>query len=120
MTATHCSSGLRTPALALAFLAVTLAVTWLGVSGDAALAQPSTSEAQQTPQSTAQAAKITEAEASKIALQAVPGKRTKKGVVIEKQRGKYVYVVEIIATEDGVETDVFVDPESGAVVGTEK
>jgi hypothetical protein len=28
--------------------------------------------------------------------------------------------VEIIATKDGVETDVFVDIESGKVVGTDK
>lgn len=107
--------------------AVVSTVAWLGVLGDTALAQTSpaagmrgAAEAQQTAQGTAQASKITVDEAVQIALKTVPGKRTKKGVVIEKQRGKLVYVVEIIATEDGVETDVFIDPESGAVVGTEK
>ncbi len=56
--------------------------------------------------------------ASKIALKAVPGKVT--DVVMEKKLGKQVYVVEILAQADGVETDVFVDIATGEVVGTEK
>lgn len=121
MTATHYSSGRRTPALALSFLAVTLACTWLGVAGNAALAQTSpaagmqrATEAQQTPQGTAQAAKITEAEAIQIALKAVPG----KAMAINRDRkfGKNLYLVEVIAQADGAETDVFVDPETGVVV----
>lgn len=136
MTATHCSSGRKTPAITLSFLAATLAFTWLGWSGNAALAQTSTAagmrvaaeaqetaEAQQTAQAPKITPKITEDEAVQIALKAVAGQRTKKSVTIERQRGKTVYVVEIIATEDigtGVETDVFIDPMTGEVVGTEK
>lgn len=125
MKSTSSSSGRRTPAIALAFLAVTLTFVWFGVSGNAALAQPSTAagmrgaaEAQQTPKGTAQAAKITKDDASKIALKAVPGKVT--DVAMEKKLGKQVYVVEILAQADGVETDVFVDIATGEVVGTEQ
>ena len=39
-------------------------------------------------------------------------------VVIEKKQGKNVYVVEIM-TRSGGEKDVFVDPETGQVLGTE-
>ena len=39
---------------------------------------------------------------------------------IERYGKHNVYAVEIIATKDGVETDVFVDIESGKVVGTDK
>lgn len=63
-------------------------------------------------------AKVSGAEATRIALNTVPGEA--KSVSIERKRGKNVYVVEIIAKEDGVETDVFVDIESGEVVGTDK
>jgi uncharacterized membrane protein YkoI len=94
--------------------------------GDTALAQPSTSagglvvaEAQQMPQGPAKAAsQITKDAAAQIALKAVPGKVV--GVVIEKKFGKQVYVVEVIAQADSVETDVFVDPQTGEVVGTEQ
>jgi uncharacterized membrane protein YkoI len=61
-------------------------------------------------------AKITEAQATKIALEQIPGKVT--DVKIERKRGKNVYVVEI-QTPDGGEKDVFVDIESGKVVGTD-
>jgi uncharacterized membrane protein YkoI len=60
-------------------------------------------------------AKITEAQATKIALEQIPGKVT--DVKIERKRGKNVYVVEI-QTKDG-EKDVFVDIESGKIVGTD-
>jgi len=61
-------------------------------------------------------AKITEAQATKIALEQIPGKVT--DVKIERKRGKNVYVVEIQTAKDG-EKDVFVDIESGKIVGTD-
>lgn len=61
-------------------------------------------------------AKVTGAQATKIALERVPGKVT--DVKIERKRGKNVYVVEI-QTPDRGERDVFVDIESGAIVGTD-
>jgi uncharacterized membrane protein YkoI len=69
-------------------------------------------------QPTPPVAKVTGQQATEIALKEVPGVVT--SVVIERKRGKNVYVVEIIAKEDGAETDVFVDIESGEVVGTDK
>jgi uncharacterized membrane protein YkoI len=64
----------------------------------------------------AAAAKITEEQAKAIALKAIPGKVTK--VVIEKKKGKNVYVVEIMSEKKG-EIDVFVDIVSGKVIGTD-
>lgn len=61
-------------------------------------------------------AKITEAQATKIALEQIPGKVT--DVKIERKRGKNVYVIEI-QTPDGGEKDVFVDIGSGKIVGTD-
>ena len=60
-------------------------------------------------------AKISGAEATKIALQRIPGVVTK--LEIERKRGKNVYVVEI-QTPQG-EKDVFVDIETGKIVGTD-
>lgn len=60
-------------------------------------------------------AKISGAEATKIALALIPGKAT--SVKIERKRGKNVYVVEIQTTQG--EKDVFVDIESGKIVGTD-
>jgi uncharacterized membrane protein YkoI len=60
--------------------------------------------------------KITKEQATKAALEQVPGKVT--DVTIEKKRGKNVYVVEIQSPDQG-EKDVLVDMESGKVVGTE-
>jgi hypothetical protein len=123
MQSTSSRSGLR----AWVFAAVAVStVAWLGVLGNTALAQPSTAAgvrvaaaAQQMPQGTAQAAsQITKDEAAQIALKAVPGKVL--SVVIEKKFGKQVYVVEVMAQADSVETDVFVDPQTGEVVGTEQ
>jgi len=68
------------------------------------------SQGQQQP-----AAKITPAQARKIALERIPGKVT--DVTIEKKEGRNVYVVEI-QTPNG-EKDVFVDIESGKIVGTD-
>jgi hypothetical protein len=62
-----------------------------------------------------QVAKISAAEATKIALERMPGKAT--DVKIERKLGKNVYVVEI-QTSRG-EKDVFVDIESGKIVGTD-
>jgi uncharacterized membrane protein YkoI len=62
------------------------------------------------------AATITEEQAKKIALERIPGKVT--DVVIEKKRGKNVYVIEIQSPEQG-EKDVFVDIETGKIVGTD-
>ena len=64
----------------------------------------------------AAAAKITEEQAKAAALKAIPGKVTK--VVIEKKKGKQVYVVEIMSEKKG-EIDVFVDIVSGKVIGTD-
>ena len=59
--------------------------------------------------------KITQEQATKIALERIPGEVTE--VTIEKKKGKEVYVIEI-QTPKG-EKDVFVDMESGKIVGTE-
>lgn len=60
-------------------------------------------------------AKVSIADAKRIALQRMPGKVT--DVTIEKKRGRNVYVVEI-QTGSG-EVDVFVDTQTGEVVGTD-
>jgi uncharacterized membrane protein YkoI len=76
-------------------------------------------QAQQQPrpgtERTAPAAKITEEEATKIALERIPGKVTE--VKIERKKGRNVYVVEIQTAEG--EKDVFVDIVSGRIVGTD-
>ena len=61
-------------------------------------------------------AKITKEQATKVALEHIPGKVT--DVTIERKRGKNVYVVEIQSPDQG-EKDVLVDMESGKVVGTD-
>jgi hypothetical protein len=83
----------------------------------AAQLQPGLGAERGTPlKSTAPVAKVSEEQATKIALERIPGKVT--DVAIERKRGKNVYVVEI-RTPDGGEKDVFVDIESGQIVGTE-
>ena len=67
--------------------------------------------------SSAEAPKITEDEAVKIALETVPGEVT--DVAIEKKLGANRYVVEVISEEDGLETDVIIDIETGEVLATE-
>jgi uncharacterized membrane protein YkoI len=69
-------------------------------------------------QTVAPVAKVSSLEAKETALKEVPGKVT--SMKIERYGKHNVYAVEIIATKDGVETDVFVDIESGKVVGTDK
>jgi uncharacterized membrane protein YkoI len=61
-------------------------------------------------------AKVSGEQATKIALALIPGKVT--SLKIERKRGKNVYVVEI-QTRDRGERDVFVDIESGQIVGTD-
>jgi uncharacterized membrane protein YkoI len=79
-------------------------------------AQPAPGTERGTPSKVAPpAAKISEEQATKIALERMPGKVT--SVAIERKRGKMVYVVEI-QTPDG-EKDVFVDIKSGQIIGTE-
>jgi len=70
-------------------------------------------EAQRQP---APVAKISKEQATKIALERIPGKVT--DVTIERKRGKNVYVVEILTPNDG-EKDVFVDIQTGEIVGTD-
>jgi uncharacterized membrane protein YkoI len=62
-------------------------------------------------------AKINGVEATEIALKKIPGKATSQK--IERLGKRNVYAVEII-DKDGVEWDVFVDIETGEVVGAEK
>ena len=61
-------------------------------------------------------AKISGDQATKIALARIAGKAT--NLTIERKKGKNVYVVEIQTPNQG-EKDVFVDIESGEVVGTD-
>lgn len=61
-------------------------------------------------------ARVTRDEAASIALKVVAGEVT--SVDVERKLGKIVYTVEIM-TPQGDETDVFVDIENGAVLGTE-
>ena len=61
-------------------------------------------------------AKVSGAQATKIALERIAGKAT--NLTIERKRGKNVYVVEIQTASQG-EKDVFVDIESGEIVGTD-
>jgi uncharacterized membrane protein YkoI len=64
------------------------------------------------------AGKISSEQATRAALEALPGKVT--DVTIEKKRGKTVYVIEIVAEKDGAETDVLVDMDSGKVLGLDR
>jgi uncharacterized membrane protein YkoI len=61
----------------------------------------------------AQVRKISDEKAKEIALQAVPGDVT--AVAIEKKLGANRFVVEVIAKEDGIETDVIIDMETGSL-----
>jgi uncharacterized membrane protein YkoI len=81
----------------------------------AALLSPMVGVAQTAPQP-ASAPKISTEQAKTAALKVVPGRVT--SVVIEKKQGKNVYVVEIVPRGGG-EKDVFVDIETGQVLGTE-
>jgi hypothetical protein len=62
-------------------------------------------------------AKVSGLEAQEIAVKVVPGEVT--SIEIDRLGRRNVYTVEIIAKEDGGEWDVFVDIETGEVVGTD-
>jgi uncharacterized membrane protein YkoI len=81
---------------------------WAGLLALLLTAAAATGQVQKQP-----ASKITAEQAKNIALERIPGKVT--DVTIEKKEGKNVYVVEI-ETPNG-EKDVFVDIESGKIVG---
>jgi uncharacterized membrane protein YkoI len=85
-----------------------------GCAGLAFAAPPAASSAQAV--ASAATPRITEEQATAIALKVMPGKAT--GVTIERKRGKNVYVVEIMTASQG-EKDVFVDMVSGKVLGTD-
>jgi len=76
------------------------------------------STAKPTDKTAGKSALITEEQAVSIAQKAVPGDVT--AVAIEKKLGANRYVVEVLAKEDGVETDVIIDMETGKVLTTEK
>jgi hypothetical protein len=82
------------------------AFVWQGLAVDAA-----------AQEAKAKLPRVTKQQAVKNALAAVPGEVT--DVTVEKKRGKEVYVIEIVAAKNGVETDVLVDMDSGKVIGTE-
>ncbi|ABQ27627.1 PepSY domain-containing protein [Geotalea uraniireducens] len=86
--------------------------TWFGSAGDLLAA------AGNKPRLEQPVAKISGEKATEIALKEVPGKVT--SVVIERKRGKNVYVVEIIEKSSGGEVDVLVDMKTGKVLGTER
>jgi uncharacterized membrane protein YkoI len=86
----------------------------------ALLAPPMAAQAQRQPgrgaEQTRPLPKISQEQATKIALERMPG--TVTDVTIERKRGKNVYVVEIQVPEKG-EIDVLVDMETGRILGTE-
>jgi hypothetical protein len=61
--------------------------------------------------------KVDGLQATDIALKEIPGKAT--STKIERLGKRNVYAIEIIADKDGGEWDVFVDIETGEVVGTD-
>jgi uncharacterized membrane protein YkoI len=82
-----------------------LAILLLAPAMAAAQVQQPAPPAERAPAGT----KITKEQATKIALEQIPGKVT--DVTIERKRGKNVYVIEIQSPDQG-EKDVFVDMES--------
>ena len=70
----------------------------------------------QTQAELAKQAKITEEEATKIALEKVPG--TVNEVELEDENGTIVYGIEVVST-DGTQQDVKVDAQTGKVVKVE-
>ena len=89
-----------------------LAVLLLAPAMAAAQTRQSAPSAERAPAGT----KITKEQATKAALEHIPGKVT--DVTIERKRGKNVYVIEIQSPDQG-EKDVLVDMESGKVIGTD-
>lgn len=74
--------------------------------------------AENKPQFDPPVAKITGQQATEIGLKAVPGKAS--ALSIERKRKRNVYVLEVIEAGTGAEVDVFVDIETGEVVGTDR
>lgn len=107
------SSGQRTRVIPAVLLVIAVTFAWLGLSGDTGLAGETRDPQKQ--KHAQQAAKVSEEQATQIALKRMPGEVT--SVVIERKRGRNVYVVEI-QTPKG-EKDVLVDIQTGEVVGTE-
>jgi hypothetical protein len=70
------------------------------------------------PQFAPPVAKITGHQATEIALKTISGKAT--SVSIERKRRRNVYVIEIQEKGSGQEVDVFVDIETGKVIGTDR
>lgn len=62
-------------------------------------------------------AKIDGLQATEIALKEIPGEVN--SVQIERMGKRNIYAVEIISSADGIEWDVFIDIETGEVVGTD-
>lgn len=71
-----------------------------------------------TPPSPPAQTPITETQAKTIALQRVPG--IVIDVAIETKLGKQAYAVEIHPSDGGVETDVFVDIQTGEILAVEQ
>ncbi len=65
----------------------------------------------------AEARKVSDEEARAIALATVPGEVT--GLKIERKMGAKRIVVEVVAADNSVETDVIIDMVTGEVLGTE-
>lgn len=122
------SSGQRTWTIAAAIVST---FAWFGMSGDTAVAKAKKTEG--TPyyayhnggaksvlvmSDKPKGARISEEEAKKIAVKVLPG--TVTDVAIEKKLGANRYVVEVIAADDGAETDVIIEMETGKVLATEK
>jgi uncharacterized membrane protein YkoI len=97
----------RAQRLGPALLAACLALVWQGPTFEAA-----------AEDAMAKAPRVSKEQAVKKAMAVVPGEVT--DVSVEKKRGREVWVVEIVAEKNGVETDVLVDMDSGRVIGTEQ
>jgi uncharacterized membrane protein YkoI len=89
------------------------------MGGETAAADEAVVAADRAASAAAQAAqvrKVSDEQAEAIALETVSGDVT--GIGVERKLGKRVIVVEVLR-EDGGETDVLIDMESGEVLGTD-
>ncbi len=87
-------------------------------AGGNAVAAPAAAPAAATVAAKGGAKVISEDEAKKIAVKAVPGKAT--DIAIEKKQGLNRYVVEVQPAAGGKELDVVIDMTSGKVIAVEK
>ena len=122
----HCRSINNMAALKPGFCSLVLITLWLGSASGNVFAggvperdKPQVGDSRHEKRLALNSAvpNISEEQATQAALKAVPGEVTHFGV--ETKKGKKVYVIEIIAKKDGKETDVFVDMETGKVLGTD-